>query len=210
MSDLELKELNANYLDEIAEIHMKAFPGRALSQLGLDTVKRYYKWQFEGPHDLVAIGLFLDKKLIGFCFGGVFRGALSGFLRTNRNFLVGRVIAQPWLIVTNSLIRDRVSLSWRIIKPKRHTVKNKPVSRKLKSFGILSIAVTPNMQGYGYGRMIMEKMENISKNLGFQQMNLSVDVENHKAIRFYEQLGWVKATTDDGTWKGRMIKSLGK
>ena len=43
---------------------------------------------------------------------------------------------------------------------------------------------------------------------GFELMNLTVNPDNHRAIRFYERLGWERVEGDD-SWQGRMIKRIG-
>ena len=97
-------------LPEVTDVHLAAFPDSALTHLGREAVRRYYEWQIVGPHDALNIGAFDDERLIGFCFGGVFRGALGGFLEKNRTFLILRVLTHPWLLF-NSLFRERASFA---------------------------------------------------------------------------------------------------
>jgi hypothetical protein len=86
-------------LPAISAIHLAAFPKSALSRLGKGAVRRYYYWLLTGPHpDSFTIGAWQGEQLAGFCFGGKFRGALSGFLRKNRAYLAWRVLTHPWLI----------------------------------------------------------------------------------------------------------------
>lgn len=54
--------------------------------------------------------------MLGFYFGGIFRGALSGFVQKNRKFLVLQVLRRPWLIFTNSIYRDRLRVGMRVVK----------------------------------------------------------------------------------------------
>lgn len=65
-------------LDRVTRIHIAAFRTSALTPLGAGAVRRYYVWQLTGPHDVVALGAWLDGELRGYCFGGVFRGAARG------------------------------------------------------------------------------------------------------------------------------------
>lgn len=84
-SRLVIKKLEFGNLIDVAKVHKRAFPESALSKLGLEATRRYYEWQLLGPHDTYAIGVFENDLLLGFCFGGVFRGALNGFLNKNKN-----------------------------------------------------------------------------------------------------------------------------
>src|SRR5688572_880630 len=74
-------------LDQMAAIHMQAFPTSFLTALGHGAVRRYYQWQLEGPHDAVCLGIESDEQLAGFCLAGIFRGATGGFVRTYRPYL---------------------------------------------------------------------------------------------------------------------------
>lgn len=193
-------------LREITRIHLAAFPKSALGQLGEEMVTRYYRWQLQGPHDAVALGIYCRENLAGFCFAGVFRGALSGFLRKNRTFLVWYVLLRPWLIA-NPLFFERLNLALSVLM-RRSVLPVSSVVLPDKSFGILSIAVDPQMQGAGYGRSLMLEIERIAGERCFSNMHLTVGRNNDRAIMFYEKLGWQKLLASDGVWRGSMIKHL--
>jgi ribosomal protein S18 acetylase RimI-like enzyme len=201
-----IKELTISDLDAIARIHHAAFPKSALGQLGKEAVKRYYRWQLQGPHDAVALGAFREENLAGFCFAGLFRGALSGFLRMNRGFLILRVITHPWLVAT-PLFRERLTTAGSILM--RRSTPVVPVEdAPQKSFGVLSIAVDPQRQGLGVGKQLMLEVERIALERCFSNMHLTVSVNNVKAIKFYEKLDWHKVMAPNGTWHGSMAKHL--
>lgn len=203
-----LRFLNEGDLNEVTCIHLKAFPGRALSLLGAEGVQRYYAWQLNGPHEAVALGVFLDEKLVGFCFGGVFHGALSGFLKQNKKYLTWQVLTHPWL-AANPLFRQRLNLAQTILGGQKSTQPTQPVSQP-KSFGILAIAVDPEFQGQGYGKELSKAAEAIALERGFSRMHLTVDIDNVQAISFYECSGWEKRLKDDAAWTGQMTKDLSK
>lgn len=205
-----MQHLEPADLPAVARCHLAAFPDSALSKLGTEAVRRYYEWQLLGPHDSVALAAILDGELVGFCFGGVFRGALSGFVRKNRQFLAWRILTHPWL-VANPLVRDRLKLSTRVLRwtAKKSAPNNarREASEQRTSFGILAIAVHPDTQGLGIGKMLMQEAERIALQGGFQSMHLTVATDNLQAIGFYERQGWKKHTTTD-EWTGQMRKTL--
>jgi ribosomal protein S18 acetylase RimI-like enzyme len=195
-------------LREVTLVHLAAFPDSALTKLGAESVRRYYEWQLLGPHDAVALGVFVNRRLFGFCFGGVFRGSTSGFLNSNWAYLLWRVLTHPWL-ATNPEFRKRAGVGARLLQ--RTKPPGLPASQKLastdRSFGILSIAVHPQSQGLGLGRVLMKESETAARQRGFDQMDLTVHPNNHQAIQFYKILGWEKAGQQD-VWQGKMRKSL--
>lgn len=205
---IEIRPLGQQDLSAVAQIHLVAFPHSALTALGLEAVRRYYDWQLTGPHDVSALGVCDGNELAGFCIGGVFRGAMSGFLQKHRTFLVWRVATHPWLAL-NPLFRERLAMGLGVLHRFSRTSKSASPNRTTKQprFGILSIGVSPKFQGRGVGKLLMTESETIARHRGFQEMQLSVNPENLQAVRFYENLGWQKVIRDN-IWTGDMIKQL--
>lgn len=52
------------------------------------------------------------------------------------------------------------------------------------------LAVRPDLQGHGFGKMIMERAEVILKAEGCPKINLQIRSTNQKVISFYESLGY--------------------
>jgi ribosomal protein S18 acetylase RimI-like enzyme len=204
-SQIVINEIGLCAVNEVANIHLGAFPKSALSSLGFEAVRRYYEWQLIGPHDVLPLGAYLDETMAGFCIGGIFRGAMGGFLRKNRTFLISRTIIRPW-VVFNPLIRNRIRSALKILSQKP-SAPPKPGKAKVRSFSILAIAVHPTYQGLGIGKILMETSEDFARNNGYEKMHLTVDPGNTQAIGFYERLGWQKISVSL-TWSGQMEKRL--
>ncbi len=202
------RDLAAHDLPSVTTIHMGAFPHSALTRLGREVVRRYYEWQLLGPHDVVALGAWQGPHLVGFCFGGTFRGATGGFVRKNRVFLTARILIRPWLAI-DPMFRGRLSLGTHLlrVRSKPGPVPTTPSDPPVRSFGILSIAVDPQCQGLGIGKLLMMEAEGVALRKGFRSMNLTVHPTNHQAISFYERLGWAR-NLNDGSWSGSMCKAL--
>jgi ribosomal protein S18 acetylase RimI-like enzyme len=210
---ITLKPLVSSYVNQIADIHMRAFPGRPMTTLGEDVVARYYSWLLSSAHpNAYRIGAFNDNEMVGFNFAGRYNGATGGFLQHNRNFLIRKVATRPWLVLTNELFRSRITMALKILRPKRKTILSEEAAQKraayLRGFGILAIAVDPARQGLGIGGLLMEDAEREAMRRGVDSMNLTVDTDNEQAVRFYERIGWTKLTVDENKWSGAMVKSL--
>lgn len=211
---LEVHPLTVSDLPAVTQIHIQAFPDSALTKLGNEAVRRYYEWEMVGPHDALNIGVFAQGEMLGFCFGGVFRGALGGFLEKNRSFLIQRIVTHPWLLM-NPLFRERAQFALSRLM-KRFRPKNSPSSAKpaatessgAQTFGILSIAVAPQYQGSGAARLLMEYSEHVALERGFTRMGLTVHPSNGRAVRFYEKMGWQR-DAKNGVWDGHMSKAIG-
>lgn len=206
MENITFRILSQNDLVSVVDIHLSAFSDRALADMGREAIRRYYEWLLHGPHDAIALGIFRGEYLAGFCFAGVFRGALSGFLQRNKWFLTWHIFTHPWLIV-KPFIRSRIKLAWNILLRRSVTIALPPTTPQ-KPFGILAIAIDPRIQGAGLGKRLMAEIERVAVEQSFSHLDLTVDVNNTQAISFYKNLGWQKLLASDGLWHGSMVKNL--
>lgn len=194
---VEVVPIGRDHLAEVAEVHRRAFPRSALTALGPEAVRRYYQWQLCGPHDVVFLGaVAASSEVIGFCVGGVFRGALSGFVRVNAGFLMRTVVARPSLW-PRAVGRDRRRLGRAALVIARAQRAPEPTTmQRAPTFGVLALAVDPAHCRGGVGRTLMAAVEQAARQRHFEQMALTVDPSNVVAISFYQAAGW---THSDGT-----------
>lgn len=201
-------------LDGVARVHGRAFPDAALTALGPAILRRYYEWLLTGPHDAQCIGAHRGGDLVGYSFGGVFRGSLTGFVRGNAPRLALGLALRPRTVV--SLLRrfgpgslatlGRRALRFRMPSPGEAWPEPGPAETAAASFGILAIAVDPAAQGGGVGAALMREAEAEALRRGFVRMHLSVHPSNAGAVAFYERLGWSRLGEP---WTGRMGKRIG-
>ena len=203
MADPMTRRLEAGDLGAVARVHRAAFADTPLTLLGEEAVRRYYVWLLMGPHDVTALGAFVDGRCAGFSFGGVFRGAMTGFVKKNRAYLGMRILMHPWLLA-RAPFRARLGQGLRLLsRKKRPVAKVQPVP----SFGILSIAVDPHWQGSGVATTLMRENELAARGLGFHQMHLTVHPSNARAVRFYEKSGWSRHPPGEG-WSGAFRRKI--
>lgn len=205
---LQVVALTPADLDEVSRLHVLAFPESELGRQGLEGVRRSYLWQFEGPHDLTAIGARSDGELVGFLFGGVFRGSTIGFVKREWRFLLRQAIRHPSALWHRERI-SRLFLALRLLlRRTKGPGPEDPAAVAPRSFGVLAIAVDPTAQGSGIGQAIMADAEASARADGYAQMHLTVHPSNDQAVRFYEKSGWVRSASDGEAWTGQMVKVL--
>ena len=91
----KVRGLKTADLFDAAKIHRKSFPKSLLTILGEKSIIKYYEWQFNSGAKIYPIGIYIDKNLVGYCIGGVFKAALGGFLARNKLFLIIQVLKNP-------------------------------------------------------------------------------------------------------------------
>jgi len=194
-------------LEAIKEVHLQAFPESGLTRLGREAVRRYYHWQLDGPHESISLGVMVEGELAGFLIGGVFNGAMGGFLAKNRRYLIVRVITHPWILLYRP-VRKQIILRVPALFQKKKEESVKPTPVKKRSYAVLSIGISPEFRRLGIGRMLMDAMIEAGRARDFSDFHLTVAQDNHTAISFYENLGWTKAYDGRADWAGKMVFSL--
>lgn len=203
-----VRDADEGDLADVAVLHVQAFPTSVLGALGIEAVRRNYLWQLNGPHDLAAIVAEADGQVMGFLFGGVFRGSTIGFIKREKWFLLRRVVTRPQILL-RSVGWKRLLLGVRLlVRRSAPPQAEDPGAVPRRSFGVLAIAVDPSAQGLGVGRSLMAEATRRAVDLGFRAMHLSVHPTNAKALAFYRGLGWEELPEPDGSWVGRMSIEL--
>ena len=215
--------ITAADLGQVVLVHRKAFPESAISQLGAAVVERYYRWQLSGPHpDPYALGAWRGGELVGFVFGGLRYNAVAGFARGSLGTIAVGALTHPRALRRLALPKV-VSLARLMVyrRPPRPTRAAAPlvavpghpgadpigVETVGPSFGILSLAVLPEAQGSGVAGELMAHAVAAAVDGAFSQMHLTVQVDNPRAIAFYEKWGWER-TPASGEWAGAMCLRL--
>ena len=196
-------------LEAVAGIHTIAFPASFITKLGHECVRRYYAWQLDSPDEVYAVGAWMQDRLVGYCFGGVFSMALGGFIKTNKWFILSRLLMNPLVLFHPALIRKLfhgLKLLFKFSIPEGELTRSMQAASKT-NFGILAIATDPSAAGTGVGRLLMDDSERYARENDFRRMRLTVSLANENAIRFYEHIGWSKDKGAD-QWQGGMYKDL--
>jgi ribosomal protein S18 acetylase RimI-like enzyme len=205
------RPLASSDLRASAAIHVEAFPHAAISQLGPATAERYHA-SLLARHDVHAMAAFTADRLAGFCFGGTACDVEGDFLRGNLWFIGSELLRRPALL-TQPFIRERIGAGLRFLRPafKRAEPASQsgaaPAPTTPSSFTILYIAVHPDVEGRGVARQLLAAAESCARARGFARMDLSVYLDNARAIAFYERNGWERLI-QDGAWQGFMFKQL--
>ncbi len=209
--NISIKKINSTDIQEISLIHIASFKKSLLTHLGINIVKQYYEWQLMSSDKVYPYGVFLNQKLVGYCFGGSFRVALGGFLLRNKNVICYSLIKRPWVLLKPIFIKKiikGITVLVRFMKIKKNEEETL-LSKKRKNFGILAIATNPDFRGEGFGKILMKYSEKIAQKKSYNKIQLSVSPKNVNAINFYLNLGYKKVNhSREDLWDGNMEKTI--
>jgi len=181
-------------LPNIVSIHKAAFPGFFMTELGHLFLKLYYKLVIKYANGILLIAQE-DDNIIGFAAGFLKPQEFNDLLKKNK-FLIGITIFpillfKPWLI-------------YRLLRNAKKITNRLPENGLIQS-ELASLAVHPEHSGNGYGKALVKKFITISKQLGAQDIYLTTDAENNKAVnQFYQDLGFQLSRRFNST-PGRII-----
>lgn len=171
-----IKSLKQNNVYDIAKVHMISFSGFFLSTLGMNFLKIYYSSCLKNK-DTIAIGLWDEYgALKGFAIG---TSNASGYhkkilLNNFYNFfvsLIGIIILRP-----------------RVLARLIFNLNKSPKKSDEKDYAeLLSIAIFPNIKGFGYGKLLLEEFESNAKKKGVKRLALTTDFyDNDTVMNFYK------------------------
>jgi ribosomal protein S18 acetylase RimI-like enzyme len=210
-----MTELSKKDCEKIARVHFDAFPNSTLTKVGKKCVIKYYEWQFTDIAKynklIYAYGIVEKNHLLAYTIFGKPRIALFGFIKNNKQFLfiyTLKVLLSLDRKQFKAIIKGvKIYIYNTFFKSQKNSIQKNTYEEN--SIGLQVIASSKEYNGLGFGKALMDKMEQIAKENKFVMIKLSVDSKNYNAIKFYEKLGYVKEIDRNGQRvKNQMIKEI--
>lgn len=197
----EIKQGKDEDIERIARCHIAAFPKSLSSALGLDYVSVMLRWYLSTENTF----LFYAEEggnCIGYC-GGMVKtvwgiGSASSMAQYSFEAAVTGFFRKPWLIF-HPEVRAKYIFIFRNVFNRflnNRKLKGNPSVVFEPYTGLVVIGVDPLHQGKGYGSLLLEEFEKITRNKGLRKMVLSVLTENTNAIASYSRNGWLVSRAD--------------
>jgi len=182
-------------LDDIVEVHIAAFPGFFMTQLGQRFLRGYYQCVLDYPDGLLLTE-FEEQGCIGFVSGFVEPSSFYLELRRRRIRLglaaVSGIVTRPRSLITLMVNYRRAG----------------KVSREEPEPGtaeLSSLAVRPDIAGRGVGSRLVRRFIAAAANRGASRVILTTDANNNDSVnRFYKGLGFTSNRTFEAR-RGRML-----
>ncbi|MES2691522.1 MAG: N-acetyltransferase [Bacteroidota bacterium] len=187
-------------LDKIADCHVSAFPDSVTSLLGKKVVASMLQWYLSAPNKFL---FFMEEnnKVVGYCGGFILDGSDaygsgSGMTQFGFSTAVTSFLRKPWLLF-HPEIRKKYKFILTNIKRKLGLKKEHPMVNVQPvqytgplMAGLVVIGVRPDLQQKGLGSKLQEEFERKAKEMGAEQLQLSVRTKNERAINSYKRNGY--------------------
>lgn len=169
---------------QVAELHINVFPRLFLSSFGGRFIEGFYQ----------HIMHLKETRLIIAEQGNQLAGFLAITIKDHNiyiDYIKSHFLFVCWSIIITILWHpSRSILVWNYFK--EYILGFKSASVPLSPEEIIFIAVNSRHRREGIGRMLVQKLwKELDKNESIM-CSVIVDVDNHQALRFYEQMGFKK------------------
>lgn len=178
---MEVREASREYIDRIVGVHLSAFKGFFLTELGEKFLSLYYECVLNSE-DGILLSCFDEGKLIGFC-AATTRSAGYNSRLIKHNFLNFALIGAKLCITKPGAI----------IRLAKNLTKSGSTEDKGDYGELLSIGVSRDAQGKGVGKALLSQLEQSMAEVGVKRLSLTTDFdENEKTLHFYSSIGFKK------------------
>jgi ribosomal protein S18 acetylase RimI-like enzyme len=174
-----LSELSADDLRRVVALHCAAMP-TLLTDLGRPVVLRYYEIAVRDPHVIGFAALSPEgKTALGWVIGSTYPAELAARLRQSPLWFAGQMarVALTRPLVLAHLIRAALAPA-----EENHI---QPGEIELTYIGVAAQA-----RGQGLGLSLLRRFLVASQQAGYNRISLSVETDNHAAVRIYREVGF--------------------
>ncbi|MDE6463169.1 MAG: GNAT family N-acetyltransferase [Muribaculaceae bacterium] len=176
---MEVRISSQDDIKEIVRVHLSAFPGFFLTELGEKFLCLYYRSVLEAPNGIL-LSCIDEAGLVGFCAACTRSAGFNSGLIKNSVLKFGIIGLQLLFTKPRAIIRLAKNLT-----------KKGEAEDSGNYSELLSIGVTQENQGRGVGKLLLTRLETILKDDGVSQLSLTTDYDdNEQAIKFYSRIGF--------------------
>lgn len=195
-------------LDKLAKCHKKAFPSALASMQGKRFTSKMLEWYIVSERGIL-FHIEEQGEIVGYC-GGIIRkkagfpGAFTSITQYAYSEFVKAFLRKPWLVFhhDNRNKREAIMRNLKLRLGLKKAPVNLPEAKHTEfkpSWGLVVIGVIPEMQGKGYGSLLIKEFEKLAKLDGVDLVGLSVKASNIQAIKSYKRNGWIEENKENNS-----------
>ena len=175
-----IRRAETSDMDQIVDVHTKAFPDSFLTLLGPRFLTFYYRLLWSDPGGILLVHENL-RRIDGF---------VAGFLRPKEFYLRMRKTRWAMLRSLAVALKDQPSLAGRVFYHVRRLMLGKTREHRDEA-ELSSLAVDPQAWGGGIGRSLVLVFLETAWSAGAHSIYLTTDAtENTRTNLFYQRLGF--------------------
>lgn len=180
MNTDKLLVMSRKHIPAVVQTHLTSFPSFFLSSLGPRFLALYYSGICTATESIAFVYLNDSGMPLGFVAGS-----------TNPRGFYSRLLKRDWLkfaFASLGTVITRPSAMRRIARGLLHPSGN-PVGNDVA--GLFSIGVSPELQGTGAGKILVNAFLETAKRRGCKRVFLTTDRDNNESVNiFYQKLGF--------------------
>jgi ribosomal protein S18 acetylase RimI-like enzyme len=173
-----IRKINENDISKIIELHLNSFTKDHFSTaFSIDLLQKYFSKMIACNEYCSVCYDNSEEELLGYVIAGFNTGkAVSDFTKENKSALMITLLKNP-----------------RFLLEKLNTLLYKLVNKNKEKINcrLFLIAVCKHYKGEGIGRKMIAYFEDQLRNSNVKEYGLSVRKENVRAIKFYNNGGYV-------------------
>lgn len=175
----ELETESSEYINDLAELHKRAFPSFFLTQLGIPFLRTLYSGYIEDKDSGIIVAEE-DGKLVGFIaysndYPRFYRGLIKNHLLKFAFCSAGAAICHPSFI---KRLLGAFKKSESVVKTERYVE-------------LASICVDPEIESKGIGSALIDYLKGIVDFSKYAYINLETDADGNEPVnRFYLKNGF--------------------
>ena len=202
-TDLSIRPMRADDADQVVAVHMEAFRGFFLTQLGPGFLCQFYAYVASSTEGVGHVAVDDSGQIVGFVCGSIRPSGLYGrFVRRRWQqvlpAIIGPVLRRPAMALR---------LGWRVARPPQ-------ASEQPGTATLFSIGVHSHHQCQGVGTALVQRFLVEMSSQKLERVNLTTDRDGKEAVNgFYRRLGFELAqsfVTPEGRWMNEYTIHLGE
>ena len=180
---VEIRNAQEQDLCKVVSIHVRAFPGFLMTQLGEAFLLDYYKLVLRSQTGISLVAHVLDVP-VGFAVGYGDPEEFYSLLRKHKFRLAADVLPA---VARNPRLLPRLLGSLQ---------KTRDTGRPMGFSELASLGVDPQYSGRGIGSSLVQAFLQAARERGARGVYLTTDARNNEGVnRFYVKLGFTRAKT---------------
>lgn len=193
---IKIKELNGTnkqYVEAISELHMRAFPGFFLTQLGIGFLRTLYSGYLEDENSGIIVAED-DTVIVGFiAYSNNYSQFYKGFIK---NHIIKFALCSLGAALRHPSFVKRILGAFK---------KSESVIKNERYVELASICVDPLRENKGIGSALIDQLKDTVDFNNYAYINLETDADDNDVVNLFYVKNGFKLARSFTTAEGRIM-----